>query len=164
MFLLLDFVRLRLYTIRGRLRKRPAIQSWIDDGIYQLQRRAFGLYVNIPWDRTDKEVPVTSGGQTLDSLSKCAAVASQVGPKLSAQSTAPTNGMVQPSSSSTSIQSIVTIASTQPGVVNSVVQPSVLHSSRATSVQSPVNPSTGPLNVIEDAPKTDSLVKRSSTQ
>lgn len=106
--LLLDFVGLRIYTIRGRLRNLPSIQSWIDDGLYELQRRAFELYGNVSWDRTRKEVPVTAKGRIMVSLSNCAAAASQIDIKLS-----PSHNTSRPDSVKPFVQASVRVERTE---------------------------------------------------
>lgn len=134
--MLLDFIGLRLYTVRGQLKNLPAVQSWIDDGVYELQRRAYELYTKVPWDRTHKEVPVTSRSQMLHSLSRCA-------------SAAQTDGFTSFQSPATNTPKLSTSSRSARSVAKSVqfVQPknvaiSNLHMSASMLARTPSNPQT----------------------
>ena len=46
----------------------PRIDSWIQDGVFQLQRRAYEAHGEGPWERRSHEVPVTVGHVRLSTL------------------------------------------------------------------------------------------------
>ena len=46
----------------------PRIDSWIQDGVFQLQRRAYEAHGEGPWERCSHEVPVTVGHVLLSTL------------------------------------------------------------------------------------------------
>lgn len=46
----------------------PRIDRWIQDGVFQLQRRSFQIYGQGTWQRLNKEVPSTYEAYDLDEL------------------------------------------------------------------------------------------------
>lgn len=68
---LLDILLLRVLVFLSRFRKGlpPRIDRWIQDGIFQLQRRAYEARAEGTWTNTDEEIPVTSSNQQLSDLS-----------------------------------------------------------------------------------------------
>jgi hypothetical protein len=50
-------------TFRGLL--APRIDAWIQDGVFQLQRRAYEAHGEGTWERLEKEVPATLDGTEL---------------------------------------------------------------------------------------------------
>ena len=58
---LLDLVLLKFLIFLGGFRRAlvPRIDRWIQDGVLQLQRRAFESNNEGVWERLDKEVPAT---------------------------------------------------------------------------------------------------------
>lgn len=43
----------------------PRIDQWIQDGVFQLQRRAYEANDRTEWERLDKEIPATVGNEKL---------------------------------------------------------------------------------------------------
>ncbi|PVH98771.1 hypothetical protein DM02DRAFT_657011 [Periconia macrospinosa] len=66
----LDLVLLKFlvfwHKFRGLL--APRIDSWIQDGIFQLQRRGYEAYGEGQWERLEKEIPATTDDTELASL------------------------------------------------------------------------------------------------
>ncbi|KAF1846848.1 uncharacterized protein K460DRAFT_132067 [Cucurbitaria berberidis CBS 394.84] len=63
---LLDLVLLRLIIVPKR---SPRIDRWIQDGIFQLQRRAYEAHGEGVWSRLEKDVPMTTSiGEKLAEL------------------------------------------------------------------------------------------------
>jgi hypothetical protein len=62
-------LRLLIYTRRFRHILAPRIDRWIQDGVFQLQRRAYEAQEEVAWGRSDKEIPVTAGNVQLPVLS-----------------------------------------------------------------------------------------------
>lgn len=65
---LLDILLLRffIYLSRFRAALSPRIDRWIQDGIFQLQRRAYETHAQ--WQDTEEEIPVTAGRELLPDL------------------------------------------------------------------------------------------------
>ena len=62
----LDFVILRCLIYHDNFRHpfRPALQDWIEDGLYQIQRSAYETaYPGASWSDRGKEIPVTLPGK-----------------------------------------------------------------------------------------------------
>ena len=57
--------------IIGRYRRAmaPKIDRWIQDGVFQLQRKVYEMQGEGTWQHTEKEVPVTLGNERLKDLS-----------------------------------------------------------------------------------------------
>jgi hypothetical protein len=70
-FTLLDrlLLRILIYTRSFQHILAPRIDRWIQDGVFQLQRRAYEAQEKIAWGRSDKEIPVTAGNVQLPVLS-----------------------------------------------------------------------------------------------
>ncbi|KAH7112542.1 hypothetical protein B0J11DRAFT_573000 [Dendryphion nanum] len=68
--MLIDIVLLKFLVYMRRFRKTfaPRIDAWIQDGVYQLQRRAFEAHGVGVWDRLDIEIPVTAEKTDLHNL------------------------------------------------------------------------------------------------
>lgn len=62
---LLDLILLRLILIP---RKSPRINRWIQDGVFQLQRRAYEVHGEGTWYQIEKEIPMTIIGEQLGDL------------------------------------------------------------------------------------------------
>lgn len=65
---LLDLLLLRFFIFMSRFRVAlsPRIDRWIQDGIFQLQRRAYETHAQ--WRDTEEEIPVTVGNVLLPDL------------------------------------------------------------------------------------------------
>jgi hypothetical protein len=65
-----DLVMLKFVIFLTRVRKAmsPRIDRWIQDGVFQLQRRSFEIHGQWTWQRLDKEVPSTYEAYDLDEL------------------------------------------------------------------------------------------------
>jgi hypothetical protein len=72
-FVLLDLALLRFLIFLSRFRRAlsPRIERWIQDGVLQLQRRAYEAQDLGSWTRVDKDVPRTELGEMLPDLSPC---------------------------------------------------------------------------------------------
>jgi hypothetical protein len=59
---ILDIVILRFLIFLKTFRKSlgPRLNGWIQDGVFQLQRRAFEASDSATWERLDQVVPVTA--------------------------------------------------------------------------------------------------------
>jgi hypothetical protein len=68
---ILDFTILRFMITLGRFRRAlaPKIDRWIQDGVFQLQRKVYESQGEGTWQHIDKEVPVTSDSERLKDLS-----------------------------------------------------------------------------------------------
>ncbi|KAF2184852.1 hypothetical protein K469DRAFT_750706 [Zopfia rhizophila CBS 207.26] len=66
----LDFMLLRFLITLSRFRRAmaPKLHRWIQDGVFQLQRRAYEARGEGSWQHTDKEIPVTLGNERLEDL------------------------------------------------------------------------------------------------
>ncbi|KAH7392537.1 hypothetical protein BKA66DRAFT_457717 [Pyrenochaeta sp. MPI-SDFR-AT-0127] len=71
LFALADLVVLKfvIFLERSRRTLAPRIDRWIQDGVFQLQRRAYEANDEGIWERQDTEVPATIDGQLLCELS-----------------------------------------------------------------------------------------------
>lgn len=71
LFSLADLVVLKflIYLKQPRAVLAPRIDRWIQDGVFQLQRRAYEASDEGIWVRQDTEVPATIDGQLLCKLS-----------------------------------------------------------------------------------------------
>jgi hypothetical protein len=67
---LLDLVLLKFLIFLSRFRRAlaPRIDRWIQDGVFQLQRRAFEAREEGDWQRKDQEIPITSAKKLLSDL------------------------------------------------------------------------------------------------
>ena len=63
----LDIFLLRFLIYLSRFRKAlaPKLDQWVQDGIFQLQRRAYEAQGEGTWSRFDQEIPVTEKGDQL---------------------------------------------------------------------------------------------------
>lgn len=61
--MLVDVLLLKFLIFIRRFRKSPSlrINAWIQDGVFQLQRKAYQVHSKGKWIRLDREVPVTAG-------------------------------------------------------------------------------------------------------
>jgi hypothetical protein len=68
--LLIDVVLLRLLIFLSKFRQllSPRIERWIQDGIWQLQSRAYEAQRQGSWENLEKEVPLTKKGDLLSGL------------------------------------------------------------------------------------------------
>jgi hypothetical protein len=59
---MLDLFLLKFLIFWHRFRGlfAPRINAWVEDGIFQLQRRAYEAYGQGTWEHPDKEVPITT--------------------------------------------------------------------------------------------------------
>lgn len=57
-----------IFLTRVRNAISPRIDRWIQDGVFQLQRRSFEIYGQGTWQRLDKEVPSTYEAYDLNEL------------------------------------------------------------------------------------------------
>ena len=68
----LDIMLLRFLIFMSRFRRTgwigPRIERWVQDGVLQLQRRAFEARSQGSWIHSDKEVPITVRRETLSDL------------------------------------------------------------------------------------------------
>ena len=71
-FAILDLVLLKFLIFLQRFRRAlaPRIDQWIQDGIFQIQRKAYEAYSHATWDgkRLEKDIPATIGADALDRL------------------------------------------------------------------------------------------------
>ncbi|KAF2743776.1 hypothetical protein M011DRAFT_450657 [Sporormia fimetaria CBS 119925] len=67
---LIDILLLKFLIYADAPRKilEPRITAWVQDGVFQLQRRAYEARSEGPWDRVQKEVPVTVDAMMLSTL------------------------------------------------------------------------------------------------
>lgn len=67
---ILDFTILRIMVTLSRFRRvmAPKLDRWLQDGVFQLQRRAYEAQGEGLWLHTDKEIPVTVGNEQLKDL------------------------------------------------------------------------------------------------
>lgn len=65
-----DFMLLRFLITLSRFRRAmaPKLDRWIQDGVFQLQRRAYEAKGEGSWQHIDKEIPVTTGKERLGDL------------------------------------------------------------------------------------------------
>lgn len=84
----LDLILLKFLVFWHRFRGilAPRIDAWVQDGAFQLQRRAYEMQGEGIWERLDKEVPVTTYDTQLSTLPLesrpcCDCVFSQMGVK-----------------------------------------------------------------------------------
>lgn len=61
-------LKIAIYLSKSHRLLEPRIQRWIQDGVLQLQRRAYEAEGYGPWQRLDEEVPVLPGGRELPTL------------------------------------------------------------------------------------------------
>ncbi|KAF2189270.1 hypothetical protein K469DRAFT_659388 [Zopfia rhizophila CBS 207.26] len=68
--MILDIILLKflVYLSRFRHALAPRLDRWIQDGVLQLQRRAYEAYGEGSWENLDEEIPVTTQKQTLSEL------------------------------------------------------------------------------------------------
>lgn len=68
--MILDIALLRFLIFLQRFRKAlaPRIDAWIQDGTFQLQRRAYEAYGEGQWSGLDEEIPVHKPGEELAPL------------------------------------------------------------------------------------------------
>jgi hypothetical protein len=66
----LDLILLRflIYLSKFLAALSPRIDEWIQDGVYQLQRRAYEAHGEGTWKDHNKEIPTTAGGEQLPVL------------------------------------------------------------------------------------------------
>lgn len=57
-----------IFLSHFRLKLSPRIDCWIQDGVFQLQRRAFDAYGQGTWEGLSNEIPSTKRGQQLTIL------------------------------------------------------------------------------------------------
>jgi len=71
-FTILDLVLLKFLIFLQRFRRAlaPRIDQWIQDGIFQIQRKAYEAYSQATWDgkRLEKDIPATISADALDRL------------------------------------------------------------------------------------------------
>ena len=69
-FIILDLLLLRflIYLSKFRRALTPRIDRWIQDGVFQLQRRAYQAYGQGTWERLDHPTPITIYLEELDDL------------------------------------------------------------------------------------------------
>lgn len=67
---LADLVLLRSLILWRKLRKSaaPRLDRWVQDGVYQLQRRAYEASGNGNWENLAHEVPITRESTKLPDL------------------------------------------------------------------------------------------------
>ncbi|KAF2015277.1 hypothetical protein BU24DRAFT_450022 [Aaosphaeria arxii CBS 175.79] len=70
-FIVLDITLLKFLIYASRFRRvlAPRIDRWIQDGVLQLQRRAYESRGEGPWTNLEKEIPLMDGGCELPDLS-----------------------------------------------------------------------------------------------
>jgi hypothetical protein len=70
LFAIVDILLLRVLIFLDKLRPvlSPRIERWIQDGVLQLQRRAYEAHGEGTWSQLDKEVPLTRSNEKLDEL------------------------------------------------------------------------------------------------
>jgi hypothetical protein len=54
-------LRILIYTHTLRRLLAPRIDRWIQDGVFQIQRKAYEAQELVTWERPDKEIPITDG-------------------------------------------------------------------------------------------------------
>jgi hypothetical protein len=98
----------------GKFRKAlsPRIDRWIQDGVLQLQRRAYEAQGQGTWSDLDKEVPLTQANDMLDDL-----------PLMSVSMAKPTSPSTRPTSSGNP-PSQQSTASTPPSLIQNHALPS----------------------------------------
>jgi len=68
--IVVDIVLLRFLIFLKKFRKAlaPRIDAWIQDGVYQLQRRAYEAHGEGTWERLEEEIPLTKEKEELAKL------------------------------------------------------------------------------------------------
>jgi hypothetical protein len=61
-------LRFFIFMARFRAALAPRIDHWVQDGIYQLQRRAFEAQSQGCWKNLEQEIPITLDGEKLREL------------------------------------------------------------------------------------------------
>lgn len=61
-------LRFLIYLSRTRRYLSPRIDRWIQDGVFQLQRRAYESHGQGTWENLDQPVPTTTTLETLSDL------------------------------------------------------------------------------------------------
>ena len=66
----IDITLLKFLVFLSRFRKAlaPRLDRWVQDGVLQLQRRAYAAQGEGTWHDLDKDVPLTRAGETLSDL------------------------------------------------------------------------------------------------
>lgn len=130
-FAIVDILLLRVLIFLDKLRPvlSPRIERWIQDGVLQLQRRAYEAHGEGTWSQLDKEIPLTRPNQKLDELP----LASVPLPKSPTVSTPP-NGAQSPRPVQTQPQATPTQTSQAQSTDTQPAQP-------RASPQSPTSPS-----------------------
>lgn len=100
---IVDIVLLKYLIYLSKFRKAlsPRIDRWIQDGVLQLQRRAYEAYGQGTWSELDKDVPLTEPNEMLDDLPRTSVHVA----KPASVSTRPTSTGNPPSSPSTKFAS-----------------------------------------------------------
>lgn len=76
-------LRFMIFLSRFRRALAPRLDRWVQDGVFQLQRRAFDSYNQGTWSHINQEIPVTMDGQFLAELPVESRVVEPKGFKLS---------------------------------------------------------------------------------
>ena len=68
---IIDLILLKGLVFLSKFRRvlGPRLDRWTQDGIFQLQRRAFEAEGQGSWERLDHEIPLTGAGEVLVELS-----------------------------------------------------------------------------------------------
>jgi hypothetical protein len=92
---ILDIIVLKFLIFSSSFRKAlsPRIDRWIQDGVWQLQRKGFEAQGQGSWSNLDKDVPLTNSGDMLGDLSRDSASLA----KPRTHSTPPTSPTAPPS-------------------------------------------------------------------
>jgi hypothetical protein len=64
----LTFQRCYLFVKRKQEKLTPRLDRWVQDGVFQWQRRAFEANTQTTWIRLEKEIPVTSEKEHITEL------------------------------------------------------------------------------------------------
>lgn len=67
-FINLFILRFFIFLKRFRKSLAPRLDRWVNDGIFQLQRRAFEANDNVLWTKLEKEIPTTVYDTVLSEL------------------------------------------------------------------------------------------------
>jgi hypothetical protein len=68
MFVDITLLKFLIYLARFRRRLGPRVERWIQDGVWQFQRRAYEGVGQRDWTELESEIPLTDKGQMMKDL------------------------------------------------------------------------------------------------
>jgi hypothetical protein len=64
----ITLLKFLIYLARFRRQLGPRVERWIQDGVWQLQRRAYEGVGQRDWTNLESEIPLTKNGQMMQDL------------------------------------------------------------------------------------------------